>query len=346
MTRFVLRARLFLILARPALLFLLALSAALGVASAGHALDVAPLVRTLLVVVPFVACAVALNDVSDVAVDRINLAGDRTRPLVTRSADERAMHAIAAFGAIGAVVAAATLGWAAVLVVGLGLGLAAAHSLPPARLSGRGILGPLVLPFGFVAVPFLVGVAAAAGSLTGTTVGLLAALYVGFVGRLLLKDFRDMRGDALLGKRTFLVRRGRVTTCALSAVFWVASSAALVVVPELSASLVLAWSVLLGVALVLLVRLARSRSPRLDERLIAATAAVGRGLLLVLLAHLGLVQLGAGAARSASTLGLVVGVVLVWAADLVRRDAVVIGPAIVGSGRRPGAGTQASQRVA
>ena len=39
---------------------------------------------------------------------------------------------------------------------------------------------------------------------------LLAGLYVGFIGRILLKDFRDVRGDALFGKRTFLVRHGLV----------------------------------------------------------------------------------------------------------------------------------------
>ena len=48
---------------------------------------------------------------------------------------------------------------------------------------------------------------------------LLAGLYAGFVGRILLKDFRDVRGDALFGKRTFLVRHGRGATCTLSAIF-------------------------------------------------------------------------------------------------------------------------------
>ena len=50
---------------------------------------------------------------------------------------------------------------------------------------------------------------------------LLAALYVGFVGRIVLKDFRDVVGDRLFGKRTFLVRHGRRTTCVLSAACWV-----------------------------------------------------------------------------------------------------------------------------
>ena len=51
------------------------------------------LVRTLLVVAPLMVCAVALNDLSDVAVDRINLAGDPARPLVSGRADVSAMRA-------------------------------------------------------------------------------------------------------------------------------------------------------------------------------------------------------------------------------------------------------------
>jgi len=325
-TGLVARARLFLTLARPPLLYLLALSAALGVASGGAALDVVPLVRTLLVVAPLMVCAVALNDLSDVAVDRINLADDPTRPLVSGRADVASMRAVAVVSAAAALAVAATIGVAAVLVAGSGLALAAAHSLPPVRLSGRGIVGPLLLPFSMVAVPFVVGVLAAGGSFGTTTIGLLLALYVGFIGRLLLKDFRDVRGDALMGKRTFLVRRGRRATCALSAVLWVAGSAALAVVPSHGWAVMTAWSTLLAVALVLLAQLATSTSHRRDERLVAAVAVAGRGLLLVLLADFGLVALDAGPARSAATLALLVGVMLVWVLDVLRRDRFVAGP--------------------
>jgi 4-hydroxybenzoate polyprenyltransferase len=325
-TGLVARARLFLTLARPPLLYLLVLSGALGVAAGGAALDVVPLVRTLLVVAPLMVCAVALNDLSDVAVDRINLAADPTRPLVSGRADVSAMHAVAVVSAAAALAVAASIDVVAVLVAGAGLALAAAHSLPPVRLSGRGIVGPLLLPFSMVAVPFVVGVLAARGSFGTTTIGLLLALYVGFIGRMLLKDFRDVRGDALLGKRTFLVRRGRRATCALSAGFWVAGSAALAVLPSLSWTVVVAWSALLTVALLLLAQLASSTSHRRDERLVGAVAVAGRGLLLVLLAHFGLVALGAGPARSAATLALIVGVMLVWVRDVLRRDRFVAGP--------------------
>jgi 4-hydroxybenzoate polyprenyltransferase len=44
-------------------------------------------------------------------------------------------------------------------------------------------------------------------------------------GRILLKDFRDVHGDAMFGKRTFLVRHGRGVTCAVSACCWTAGTA-------------------------------------------------------------------------------------------------------------------------
>jgi hypothetical protein len=42
----------------------------------------------------------------------------------------------------------------------------------------------------------------------------MGGLYVGFIGRIMLKDFPDVRGDALFGERTFLVRHGWRATCA------------------------------------------------------------------------------------------------------------------------------------
>lgn len=57
-----------------------------------------------------------------------------------------------------------------------------------------------------MAVLYLLGIFAARGSVGRTDLLLLAGLYAGFIGRIVLKDFRDVRGDALFGKRTFLVR--------------------------------------------------------------------------------------------------------------------------------------------
>ena len=312
------RVRLFFVLARPPLVILLGLFAALGVAQAGHASDLVALTRALVVVIGFVAFAVAVNDLSDLAIDRINLPTDPSRPLAYGAASTREMRVVAIVSGLVAAAGSAMIGRLSVAVTGAGLALALAYSLPPLRLSKRGIVAPLVLPFAFVAVPFLTGILAAGSVVTAADLALLGGLYVGFVGRILLKDFRDLRGDTLLGKRTFLVRHGRVPTCRLSSVLWVLGSSTLAAVTGLRAPVVIAYGILVAVALVLLRALSRSTSPRLDEALVGAIAIVGRGLVLALLIHYGTVQAATSALVSAVVMASVVGALLFQAWDVAR----------------------------
>ena len=113
---------------------------------------------------------------------------------------------------------------------------------------------------------------------------LLAALYVGFIGRIILKDFRDLRGDALFGKRTFLVRHGRAWTCHVSATCWAAGAGLLLWArPGGSPAYVLATLAGTALAMTLLHELAGPRARhRQQDWLISALAIVGRGLVLVL----------------------------------------------------------------
>ena len=165
--------------------------------------------------------AVAVNDLADEEIDRVNLAdgtassspGARARQ-VRHRARKRWI----------ALMAAAVLGWSSVVVVAGGLALAAAYSLPPFRLSSRGALTSALLPLGYVTVPYLVGAFSAGATLHQLHPVLLAGMYLGFMGRLALKDFRDEHGDRLYGKRTTLVRHGRERTCLFSAVFWSAGA--------------------------------------------------------------------------------------------------------------------------
>jgi 4-hydroxybenzoate polyprenyltransferase len=152
---------------------------------------------------------VALNDLADEAIDRVNLPGDRRRPLVAGTATRRELVATAAGAAVVALGVSATLHWAATVAVAAGLVLSAAYSLRPPRVADRGVVACLLLPAGYVAVPYLVGVLGTRGSIHPGDLALLGGLYAGFIGRIVLKDFRDVHGDRLFGKRTFLVRHGR-----------------------------------------------------------------------------------------------------------------------------------------
>jgi 4-hydroxybenzoate polyprenyltransferase len=284
------RIRLLILLARPAVVVLLGLFTAIGLAQAGQSGNHLLLAQGLAAVMGFLLFSVALNDLADEAIDRVNLPGDRRRPLVAGTATRRELVATAAGAAVVALSVSAMLHWAATVAVAAGLVLSAAYSLRPPRVADRGVVACLLLPAGYVAVPYLVGVLGTRGSIHPGDLALLGGLYAGFIGRIVLKDFRDVHGDRLFGKRTFLVRHGRRWTCAFSAACWVAGSATLAVIKQPSWMLAGAWAAQLVLALWLLRVLSFERGPRQDDAVISAIAIIGRGMLVMLLAHLTLID--------------------------------------------------------
>ena len=277
--------RLLVLLARPAVIVLLGLFAALGVAEAGQGDNTILLARALVVVLAFLLFSVVVNDLSDQAIDAVNLPDDPRRPLVAGTGSRRQFVVIAATAATAALAGAALLDWPAVVVVGAGLALSAAYSLPPLRLCQRGAVASLLLPAGYVGVPYLLGVFAVRASLNSPDLLLLAGLYLGFIGRIVLKDFRDVRGDALFGKRTFLVRHGRRRTCVFSAAFWAAGTIAVTAVRGITPNVAAAFAVYLAVVGSLLWALSADRGARRDEAIMSAIAVIGRGSVVTLLAH-------------------------------------------------------------
>lgn len=155
------------------------------------------------------AHAVAINDLSDVDTDAINLGGARDRPLINKSASVTRLRIVAGILAgvviILGLILSPWLGLAAAIMLLLNL----AYSLPPIRLSGRGVAAQLLLPIGYVLFPAII-VWGIAGHPQVSWRGVLgvAGLYLLLCGRLFLKDVRDLEGDRQTGKRTFLVRHG------------------------------------------------------------------------------------------------------------------------------------------
>jgi 4-hydroxybenzoate polyprenyltransferase len=301
------RIRVLVALIRPPVIVLLGLFAFLGVVQGGGSANTFAVAVAMVVVAGFLLFSVALNDLADEAIDRVNLPTDQARPLVAGTSAPRDMPVVAIVGAITAVVAAATIGWRALAVVVIGMALSAAYSLPPLRLCSRGALASLLLPAGYVAVPFLVGLFSVRHSVIPSDGILLAGLYAGFIGRILLKDFRDVRGDALFGKRTFLVRHGRRATCLTAAAFWVLGASALFGIRDLTIALAAAQVACVGGALLLLRLLARNGGARRDERIISALAILGRGMVVLVIAHLAMTDNGwLPVATNAATVGVAV----------------------------------------
>ena len=264
--------------------------------------------------------ATALNDVADEQLDRVNHPRSSGRPLVSGEASPRQLRLLAAGAAVGAIACALPLGSSAFALVGLSLGIAHAYSLPPFLLSFRTYLAPLVLGVGYVLVPYLFGVTAAGAGPGGGDALLAAGLYALFLARIVLKDFRDRKGDRLYGRPTLLLRFGKEATCLVSGGALVAGSAVLAVSQPALAPLVAAFAAAIGWVLLLLLRADEGRA---EQVAIGIGARMGNGLLTCLLAWLVLDADGASlAARWLFTLA-VAGLFAASFVSLVRRPAAV-----------------------
>jgi len=165
--------------------------------------------------------ATAINDLTDEATDKINLAHDMSRPLIAGSGSRRQVQVIAVLAAgICLFTAFIVAPWLA-LVAAVMLALNLVYSVPPMRLSSRGALAQGLLPLEYCAFPALV----VSGLLGRISVGFalaIATMWLIFTGRLFLKDIRDESGDRATGKLTFTVRHGAHQAIVQSAV-WTAT---------------------------------------------------------------------------------------------------------------------------
>jgi 4-hydroxybenzoate polyprenyltransferase len=312
-------------MARPPVFVLFASYAAVGLARGGSADASVPLVEICAAIAGFLIFSVACNDLADEAIDRVNLPGDRRRPLLG-GARRSQLSTTGIAGAVAALAASLAVDVRAALVVAIGLVLSAAYSVRPVRVADRGLLAALLLPACYVAVPYMLGLDAAHARITGHDLILLGGLYLGFVGRILLKDFRDVRGDTLFGKRTFLVRHGRRATCTLSMLCWGAGTVVIMIGLADRAPLPQFNDLLLGslasFAVICIGALAGSTEHRRDERLISTVSILGRGMILLILAALSLADRGYGVFVSLPLLDLLAVLVLAQALRMLRHGPV------------------------
>ncbi len=252
-----------------------------------------PVVPVVLALASSYVCATSVNDIADKEIDEVNHPGDPGRPLVTGAAGARDLWIV--FGAAGVLAVALPLavGPVASGIMALSLVIGVLYSLPPVRLSYRTFLAPLTLAVAYVGIPYWVGAVTAGEGLGASDLPLLAALYSLFVGRILLKDFRDREGDAAYGKPTFLLEHGKPATCLAS--FGAVFVGDLFLISTLAESLWLAVLLQPYVvsAVVMLLRLYRVEGRKNEQLAIGVGAKMGNGLLVTLLGALVLAGYGA-----------------------------------------------------
>jgi 4-hydroxybenzoate polyprenyltransferase len=244
------------------------------------------LVAGILALMASYASATSVNDIADERIDAINHPGDHGRPLVIGIASKRDLWAVFSLSALAAVVlpiASGAIGVAALVATSVAVGMI--YSLPPFILSHRTYLAPIALTVAYVGIPYCVGAVAVGGMPGPSDAPLVGALCLLFLGRIVLKDFRDREGDAAYGKPTFLLRYGKRATCLLSATCVCAADAVLIHAVTTSTGWWLASIAqlyVLGIAAMLL-RLYAADDRRGEQVSIGVGARVGNGLLLLLL---------------------------------------------------------------
>jgi 4-hydroxybenzoate polyprenyltransferase len=243
--------------------------------------------------------ATCLNDVFDLEIDRINHPHSPDRPLVTGAATARQLVGIACVAGLIALTAGLVIGPIGLALVATSLLLNVAYSAPPLRLCARALAAPPVLAFAYVILPYGMGLAATGLNPTGFDARVAACFVVLFTGRMLLKDFRDRRGDAAFGKHTFLLTYGKPATLMAVLVCIVAGDALLVTV--LPPSWLLAGAIesyFVAIAWQLY-RLSQAGTPDDERMAIAMGARMGNAVVLTLLGFAVLQAAGAAAAEQA-----------------------------------------------
>lgn len=176
----------------------------------------------IFVLVAWYLHAASSNDYADRLIDEINLKSDKNRPLVNKTISRRSLWILHILSGIASLLFSLLYGPWALLLTFIVLLLDYAYSFKPIRITDRGILSQLMLPIAYVLFPLSLGYWSVDTSNPYPWL-LLAGLYTGFIARLMLKDFRDVKGDKMFGKRTFLLRHGRIATCYISELFGIIS---------------------------------------------------------------------------------------------------------------------------
>lgn len=167
----------------------------------------------------------AYNDYADYEIDKINLPRDTQRPLIQGAISRNNLLLLAHTASCISLVSIATTRNLPLLVLFTSLVLLnIAYSLRPLQISHRAALAPMLLPLGYVILTVNAGFFLVHTPYTITTYALVAAMYLHFMSRIVLKDYRDVQGDAKAGKRTLVLVRGNQFVAQLAIALLVCST--------------------------------------------------------------------------------------------------------------------------
>jgi 4-hydroxybenzoate polyprenyltransferase len=229
--------------------------------------------------------ATSSNDIADEAIDAINHPKSTGRPLITGHESRRDMWIMFWLASLATLACAAFLSIHAIAIMIISACLNVLYSLPPARLSYRTYFAPLVLGLAYVGVPYALAMAVLSQPTSRADSGWFIGLYLLFVGRILLKDFRDRAGDRKYHKPTFLLRYGKKATCLTSASILLVGGCVLAWQVHSQAWLTFVVVAYIASILFMLWRLYQADEGKDEQLAIGVGAKMGNGLLMTLLGY-------------------------------------------------------------
>lgn len=238
----------------------------------------------LVLIVAFTIHANSINDYADRDIDTINLKDATDRPLVSGDITATQFWLIH-FGSGAGMLFAVLFGWGGVVLTLATVVIDYVYSLKPLRVTDRTFAAPLLLAGTYTYYSFSLGFWSVATAKAYPWL-LTAGLALGFVARLLLKDFRDVKGDKRHGKITFLLRFGPRVTAFVSGLLWVIAMSVVCVATSFAYGVFIPLAVGSVVVCLWLNKLARTRQGSDQQKLVMVIARAANGAIITLLAYL------------------------------------------------------------
>lgn len=256
----------------------------LGCASHNKILNITfPFMLACIALLASYITATTINDIADRDIDAINHPKNKGRPLITGGATVSDLYKVHSIALIIALFSAAFIGFKGLIIIAISLTINYIYSVSPFRLSYRTFFAPIILSVAYVVVPYMLGLVISKEQFYAFDLLFVASLFTLFCGRILLKDFRDRKGDAAYGKPTLILKYGKTVTCLTSLSFIIMGNILLFFSLQLNFILSFLFMALFFTIYYSEYRLWKAQSTHIEQVMIGIGAKMGNGLLLMIL---------------------------------------------------------------
>lgn len=157
--------------------------------------------------------AVSINDLEDYKIDLLNKKNNQYKTLIKGELNRDNLITINIISLFLTLLFAFLINYYALIVIIITLIINYLYSLKYFRLSDNTYTAYFLLVIAYIFIPYILGMIVAKSIFNEKTILFLIPLSLLSLSALLLKDFKDQKGDLKYKKITFLLRYGKNITC-------------------------------------------------------------------------------------------------------------------------------------